>query len=471
MLNPLDPQNRPLFEGIQGNILKAHGRHHTANLFILGYAGQVPEAKAWLKSLVTGKEAIVHSGYEQLRNNILFKESKGQVDTGLFACVHISAAGYEYLFGTGAKNRFSDNSFQQGMKKAQLNDPGPSEWEIGHQADNHFMLLLAHANPDALTEAIERVGESIRDFGRITTLERGEALFNAEGAGIEHFGYVDGVSQPLFFTDELDAYKAANNIKAAADFKFNPSAEKELVLVKDPFADQTNASAFGSYFVFRKLEQDVKGFKLAESALADLLGLTNEARERAGAMLVGRFEDGTPIEMSDREGMIHGAVWNNFDYTKSENSKCPFHGHTRKTNPRSDVPGGVSQAKTHMMARRGIPFGTRTDDPSDGQIYNKPEKGVGLLFMSYQASIENQFEFIQKSWANNSKFPNFDPQKLDGLDPIIGQGLPRVEGTYATKYGDLSTLKSAAFGQFVHMKGGEYFFAPSMNFLENVDRL
>lgn len=476
MLNQFDLQNRDLFEGIQGNILKAHGRHHTANVFIKCDEGKQPDAKAWLKRLAEGEEAIIHSAYVQLRNNALFKESAGKVDTGLFAAIHISAVGYDYLFGKDARLGFADPSFQKGMKHTdrdagpddlKLNDPDSARWEPDLRHDFQFMLLLGHAKPEALAEAVERVLRETESFAHVTTIEHGAALFNQEGAGIEHFGYVDGISQPLFFEDEWETYKANNGISNDDDVRFDPRAEKELVLVPDPFAPN-DPNALGSYFVFRKLEQDVNGFKNAEEDLAHRLGLTGAAEERAGALLVGRFEDGTPVELSDKEGLINSALLNNFDYSFADASRCPFHAHIRKTNPRSGMPpgtGGVQEAKSHVMARRGITFGARSKDLSD-----RPTAGVGLLFMSYQASIVGQFEFVQKLWANNPAFPHINaqtPNGLDGLDPIIGQGEPRVAGAYPTEWENPLTQTRADFGQFVHLKGGDYFFAPSMSFLKN----
>ena len=85
------------------------------------------------------------------------------------------------------------------------------------------------------------------------------------------------------------------------------------MLVADPF--NTAKDAFGSYFVFRKLEENVRGFKAAEKKLGETdLMLTGEDVERAGAMIIGRFEDGTPVELSDEAGMIKSYVINDFDY-------------------------------------------------------------------------------------------------------------------------------------------------------------
>lgn len=471
LLDPQSVSNRSLLDGIQGNILKSHGRHHTANVFIHCRPNHIDEAKTWLHSLVKGEDALIQSGYAQLRSNILWKEEK--VDTGLFACIHISAAGYDYLFGTGARSRFDDIAFRNGMKQSPLGDPNPTTWDSGLAVDNHFMLLLAHSSPEVLMKSVDEVVLAIESFAEISTIEKGDAQFNEEGAGIEHFGYVDGISQPLFFTDEWETYKKKNNIIDEADIKkndrvkstqddenkikFDPRATKELVLVQDPFAPD----ALGSYFVFRKLEQNVKGFKLEEARLADELGLVGEDKERAGAMLVGRFEDGTPIELDGQPGLINSALLNNFTYRSDDNTKCPFHGHIRKTNPRTGpVEAGGQVVKNGVMARRGIPYGERTDSPNDGHTYNKPTDKVGLLFMSYQKSIEKQFELVQKGANSLEK----------GMDPIIGQGENPSTGAFATKWKSTNNMKTAPFAQFVHMKGGEYFFTPSMSFLKNIHK-
>jgi Dyp-type peroxidase family len=459
MLNVNEFQSIPFLDEIQGNILKSHGRHHTANLFIIGDPGKESLVKSWIHSLVEGPEPIIRSGAAQIAGNLNWKTKKK--DGGFFASLHVSAAGYRYLFGENGADSFTDESFKNGMGQATLNDPPSELWEKGLQQP-HFMLLLADTAEDKVRALVVEMQKSIMFFTKLASVEKGHAVFNNMGAGIEHFGYVDGISQPLFFEDEWDRFKADNQIAADTDIKFDPRAESELVLIQDPFIN--DEKALGSYFVFRKLEQNVKGFKQAEQALANQLGLVGEDSERAGAMLVGRFEDGSPVEVSETDGLPNNAVFNNFDYTSGDASRCPFHSHIRKTNPRSDLPPGDAAAK--RMARRGIPFGQRNDDPDDGRIDNKPDGGVGLLFMSYQASIIGQFEFIQKMWANNPTFPSFDNGNPDGLDLIIGQG-----GSNYPVVWNSPAFRPATFGQFVHMKGGEYFFAPSIRFLKEIETL
>ena len=71
-----------------------------------------------------------------------------------------------------------------------------------------------------------------------------------------------------------------------------------------------------------------------------------------------------------------------------------------------------ADTETHRLMRRGIPFG----DPFDPTVL--PDDGNrGLLFLAYQTSIEDQFEFVIKNWVNNPDFK--DPGS--GHDPILGQ--------------------------------------------------
>ena len=114
--------------------------------------------------------------------------------------------------------------------------------------------------------------------------ETGLGQHNARGEGIEHFGYIDGRSQPLFLTDEIAAEPKA---------KWDPAFALDRVLVADKAAPNP-VQHFGSFFVLRKLEQNVRAFHKAEADVATALGLTGERPQaRAGAMIVGRFRDGT----------------------------------------------------------------------------------------------------------------------------------------------------------------------------------
>lgn len=456
-IDQMDPSFSEFFGNLQGNILKGHGRNHTTHIFIHFDANRVKQARQWISSLE------LTSCRKQLAERERFKRNNVPGDT--FTSLLLSAAGYRYLGFEAVDEQLTDPAFQAGMqlRTAITNDPQPDKWEKGFREKIHAMLLIADHDPNRMAGYAKTVLEELDKFARITTVEYGNAIRNANGDGLEHFGYVDGISQPLFFKDEVEAYMQFHSTNAQ-DARFNPAASPQLVLVADPFAE--NPDAFGSYFVFRKLEQNVKGFKKAEEAIGKALfpdDKDEEKRELAGAYLVGRFEDGSPVTLTHEEGMIGSGAFNNFNYnTDTSGGRCPFFAHIRKTNPRH--PGDEQRT----MARRGIPFGHREVDPETNPIpLQMPEDGVGLLFMSYQQSLTDQFEFIQQSWANNADFE----QSGTGVDPIIGQtrnGSPRTPYHFPEAYGQPEPGKDLNFKAFVSMKGGEYFFAPSIPFLKSL---
>ncbi|RZJ65130.1 MAG: peroxidase [Flavobacterium sp.] len=447
-----DGDNNKLFLNLQGNVLKGHGRDHTQNIFVT--FKDIAEAKRWISEFAYG----ITSFKKQLDERTAFKEERKVGD--VFYSFFISAKGYDYLGFT--PDKFGDEAFKQGMKKRKdiLFDQ-PSNWDKGFNNTCHAMILVADDDKIRLGKATISLIKRCNAVFTVDTIEYGNILRDAAGNGIEHFGYVDGVSQPIFMEDEVTDY-----LKHNVDFgNFDPRAEKELVLVEDPWV--TSEKAFGSYFVFRKLEQNVQKFKSDEEELAtSLLELTGEDEERAGAMLVGRFEDGTPVTISPAAEMINGASFNNFNYDQDiAGAKCPFHSHIRRSNPRT--PDALKQ----RMARRGIPYGNRDVEPMlDPANSQMPDANVGLLFMSFQHSIVNQFEAIQIHINSLDGDGN-------GNDPVIGQTENSREnntsGMFAKIYGDASpdSMTKCGFETSVKMRGGEYFFAPSIQFLKEIQTI
>ncbi|AUD05974.1 Dyp-type peroxidase [Spirosoma pollinicola] len=472
-MKPVDPKafaTDRILKNLQGNTIKGHGREHTTHIFIHFNANCIPAVKEWVRSFA---EDNLTSSKKQLEEREAFK--KEDKPGGLFSALFLSAAGYKALGFTDVQTKFSDPAFKAGLKarRTQTNDPTTNKWEEGYRHESHAMILLADDDPKRMGNFTKVLLDVLDKFSRIDVVEYGDAIRNSALAGIEHFGYVDGTSQPLFLKDEIESYEQLHGVTLSPpspNLKFDPSADTNLILIPDPYVTpHPEKPSFGSYFVFRKLEQNVRAFKEAEEKVGKKLfpNLGDESkRELAGAYLVGRFEDGSPVLMDDEDSILNSASFNNFDYSNDPSGgRCPHFAHIRKANPRRDA---FDKSKT--MARRGIPFGHRNVDTELDPIAKQtPESGVGLLFMSYQASIETQFEFIQQSWANSAGFPTGGT----GIDPIIGQsaaGAPSSERTYKLPqaYGTPVPGVEATFDQFVTMKGGEYFFAPSITFLKSL---
>jgi deferrochelatase/peroxidase EfeB len=185
-------------------------------------------------------------------------------------------------------------------------------------------------------------------------------------------------------------------------------------------------------------------------------------------MAVGRFEDGTPILGSSGPGQ--GPRQNNdfrFD-GDAKGERCPFHAHIRKVNPRGDLIRGTALTepaeRQRRITRRGITYGARTMRPSPLRAMDGlPSKGVGLLFMCFQADIRRQFAFMQKEWCNDANFP----AKATGVDPVVGQRVKEDCPDHRWPNGAGAPL-SFRFESFVRMKGGEYFFAPSLPYFDTL---
>jgi Dyp-type peroxidase family len=436
----ISTQEKRFLLDLQANILKGHGREHVALLFLA--INDVAKARLFLHRFP------VSSAFDQLQEVREFKATRAP--GGIVRLAFLSQAGLS-LFGHGPK--FSSfGLFAGGMAAdtAVLDGGSSASWQQELQQPVHVMLLLAYHEPIDFSRI---VGKLVGDLEQpasgfdVVFVQEGRAYKNGDGQGIEHFGYVDGRSQPLMLASEIQSEPRT---------VYDPASPLAQFILPDPL----HGESFGSFFVFRKLEQNVAGFKRAEDALASNLGLVGADRERAGAQVVGRFEDGTPLTLHSSENGV--PVQNDFDYTADPSAKCPFHAHIRKSNPRGSSPGGLAFDKGVQMARRGITYGCRLQDPDSKEFIDEPNDGVGLLFMSYQASIDKQFHFMQTTWVNSENFPSAGV----GIDPVIGQGSSTLQQTWPPTYGSTAGGVRSLFKGFVSLKGGEYFYTPSLSGLK-----
>jgi deferrochelatase/peroxidase EfeB len=92
-----------------------------------------------------------------------------------------------------------------------------------------------------------------------------------------------------------------------------------------------------------------------------------------------------------------------FDFATQDpaGARCPFHAHTRKTNPRGDA--GLAFERTRRIVRRGITYGERPD-LADGATAEPPSTGVGLLFQSFQANLD-QFASSRRAPTTTTSSP------------------------------------------------------------------
>jgi Dyp-type peroxidase family len=464
---------RPLLENLQGNILRPHGRNAARHVFIR-FTKPAAQVRTWVREKIAPRVLTAAAQYDQAKQ----RSADPTIDGGVVILFFLSADGYRYL---GLEpDSLKSKAFRRGMKDrsagelgSKNKDPAVTAWEPGYRGVVHAMLAIADdaANEARLLNALSLATTQIEALGEIVAVESGRALRRTtQSPGgqaihepIEHFGYFDGISQPLFTKYDLDRHYEDGK-GGTPGVGWEPDASLDLVLAKDPFTAEPEA--YGSYIVFRKLAQD---YDLFQGRVAACAAAINASVDLAGAMAVGRFKDGTPVVDSN----VPGANYTNdfmFDDLDEDGFQCPRHGHIRKVNPRGTTPlTSLEKERRRRIARRGIPYGKPVPGISDAEQTDPDTTAArGLLFICYQANIEKQFEFIQRTWVDNPQFPVGFLAKDTGDDPLIGQDADEAQ-RWPKKWGDPSAGRKAFnFESAVTLKGGEYMYAPSLAFLRGV---
>lgn len=437
LADPASAESR-LLADLQGNILRPHGRRH-ARLVAIRFDHAGP-ARAWLARLP------------------LTSAARQRADEPLVSLL-LSSAGYAVL-GIEASRQPPDPAFRAGMKRRAAwvdDDTERCAWEAWSRGDDlHAVLLLADDDAPRLERVAAAAQGGLADVATVLGVESGQRLGAPGPDGreveIEHFGFVDGLSMPQFIDDGSPCPMR----------RWRPLTPLSVVLVPCPGGGE---HAYGSYAVLRKLEQNVQAFALQQRRLADALGLQGEdAAARAGAIIVGRRQDGMPLVPCASDDP------NDFDFADDPDGlRCPLASHIRKMNPRGaseigHTPSRVLESeRRHLLARRSISYGTRADDPrADLPPESRPRGGVGLLFLAYQASVVQGFEFVQRMWANWEYSFGAPRDAVDGADLLIAQGGPHIHAQVPGPGGQAVTLP---LERCVTLKGGEYLYAPSLSFL------
>ena len=385
-------------------------------------------------------------------------------DSGLN--VAFSYAGLAALRLPSATLASFPEEFREGMaaRADALGDKGesaPANWErpLGTQ-DVHVLLMISAANQQALADHDRRIREGIHRAGGLTVVK--DQIGNALADNREHFGYADGFAQPEIEGAGLPS-QPGDGAPLRED-RWRPIRAGEFIL---GYPDEENVepraptpdrlATNGTFLVYRKLHQDVAAFR---AQLARSAALYPGGEELLAAKIVGRWRDGTPIDLSpDRPdpAIVADPGRNNaFSYARdADGLRCPIGAHVRRTNPRDSLPFEGRLVNRHRLIRRGIPYGDPLPAGADDD-----GKDRGVIFMCLQASIVRQFEFIQSQWINRGNAFTLGEDQDVIVAPQDGPGPHKmtIPGNPPFFVGPLQRV--------VTVKGGEYFFVPGMNGLE-----
>jgi Dyp-type peroxidase family len=468
----------PDFESLQGNILNGFNKD---NLTLLVLAlPDTTRARDWVKTVSDDLATDAEVG----AFNRLFKEfnDRRNGERGLLKVTWVqlllTAEGLRQLGVADGDVALLGDAFRDGMA-AHATDLGdeeesdPSKWigpwgkTEGGKPTVHAMLVVASDDAADMRRQADGLEEEAFAHGlRVLWREEGHTLPEPL-TGHEHFGFKDGISQPSIdgITENPPAMPPSVPVSTFVLGSANAAGQALPEWAKD-----------GSLVAFRRLRQDVAGFR---DFLVQAGPGVNIDPALLGAKMVGRWQSGAPVARApaqDDPTLGANPDQNNaFGYADDDpnGTKTPRFAHIRKVSPRDEAPvPGIEDAKRRRIIRRGIPYG----DPLPPAF--TPEEAAqdrGLLFFCCQSNLEEQFQFIQQSWANNPKFPvSSEPpvpnlyqptpgQPDDGPDPVIGEHHGR--GVDNLKRDGQADSPLTLSKQFVAVTGGEYFLAPSIKAL------
>jgi Dyp-type peroxidase family len=415
------------------------------------------------------------------------------------------------------------DGFRQGLaaRSAFLGDPedpkaegNPAKWKVGgvgHELD--MLVVVAGDTRDVVDTRAAAVSKMFQDAGcQIDYEEKGAVRDDLPGH--EHFGFDDGVSQPGirgraseapedFITpryvsrDEhpahsLYGYPGQDLVWPGVLLLGHPATSP------DPLIPGIASPAVPEWSRNGRLRQDVGLFwrTMRDEAkrLAALPGFEHMTDDMLASRIVGRWPSGAPVNRvpaSDNQDLGDEPLANNhfrfdadaaplkldppyadpFPQSKADPAgiTCPWAAHIRKVNTRdsgSDT-GGRDATYIRRMLRVGVAFGKALRDRYAG-IDEDPEKGErGLLFLSIQASIEEQFEFIMTRWMGDPSRPKMP----GGHDLLVGQNNAPGEDRQrrCVIFGNgIQQAQIATNAQWIIPTGGGYFFVPSVSCFRRV---
>jgi Dyp-type peroxidase family len=361
---------------------------------------------------------------------------------------------------TDALHSFPE-AFRAGMReraRGALHE-ATSSWEALFCDPVHVWVAVQAATPELLEARCNALREQMGDGLREPHEQHARALFDdrRRARRVEHFGFADAISNPVIAGFAVEPRRGNTTLAAGEILLGHRDAAGRLPEAPRPIELADN----GTFVVFKKLHQHVAAFWSYVESAAEALG---RHPTFIAAKMFGRWPDGTPLAplgeparqgrraaQAAAAGLQPGSPDDNgFCYKHDEGgSGCPLHAHIRRMHPRTaaELSGFVER---HRILRRGMSYG---EPLPRGSRDDGAERG--LLFIGLCASIERQYEFIQRRAARG--------------DPIVGD---RAALTEMVIPGDAEQqrmpLICTALPRFVESRGGEYFFMPGRHALHAI---
>jgi Dyp-type peroxidase family len=349
------------------------------------------------------------------------------------------------------------DEFRAGMaaRAAILGDDGesaPAHWDapLG-TGEVHIALILASHTPELLAAALTTAKQALQELPAVAVLGRIDV--GLLPSGLTHFGYHDGIDEPLIEGSGSSGYPGQGPVIKAGEFLLGYLDEQGQL---PPMPQPEVLGRNGTYLAFRNLYERVADFRrfLRENAATD------DEQAYLAAKVVGRWPSGAPLilapEYDDPTIGWDPQRNNNFRYHPADPKGlvCPLGAHIRRVNPRDSLEGTITDVNIHRVLRRGATYGPPLPDGAledDGAL-----RGIVFIFMG--ASLARQVEFILSQWINDGAFMGLDQEK----DPLVGNN--DGTGTFTIPQRPIRR-RLTGLHRFVVTRGGEYCFLPGLRAL------
>jgi Dyp-type peroxidase family len=372
--------------------------------------------------------------------------------------VAISYAGLEAIGLPQNSLESFPEAFRVGMaaRARQLRDEGindPKNWEPLFGKGQIHIGLNAFSDSEEKWRRVTAIArEQYAGLSGISVLN--VQNFGAQPGDLNSLGYKDGIDQPAVEGSGVEPFPGQGRPIKAGEFILGYPGEAGVPL---PIPQPDILGRNGTYVGFRKYQSRVGAFN---RFLRDN-GSTEAERELLAAKLVGRWRSGAPLTLApDADNPALAADPqrnNNFDYAGDPHGRqIPFGSHIRRMNPRDTKLTRLTDVNIHRLIRRGTTYGAPYDPNALSDADDEVPRGAIFLFISAKAM--DTMEFLQQEWVNDGDFIGASGER----DPIIGR---QEEAATFSIPKEPVRRRIRGIETFNVLRGGEYFFMPSISAL------
>ena len=382
-----------------------------------------------------------------------------RIAANAWLAVAISYRGLEALGVPHESLESFPEAFRVGMaaRARELHDVGindPKNWEsMFTTGDFHVGVSAFSDSEEKRRRALEIARDQYEGFAGVTVLNTQD--FGAQPGDLNPLGYKDGIDQPPIEGSGSDPLPGQGRPIKAGEFILGYPGEAGVPL---PMPQPDVLGRNGSYVGLRKYHSLGATF----NRFLQANGATEEEREWLAAKLVGRWRSGAPLTLApDVDDAAVGADPhrnNDFNYAHDpRGQQVPLGCHIRRMNPRDTELLRLSDVNIHRIIRRGTTYGPPYSKDAVSDEDDKVPRGAYFLFISAKAM--GTLEFLQKEWVNDGNFIGVGDER----DPIVGL---QEEGATFTIPHQPVRRRIHNINTFNVLRGGEYFFMPSLSALK-----